>query len=45
MFLASLFWSKEDMLSVIDCLTFDAVKGFVHQVSVLNNFFDILAPI
>jgi hypothetical protein len=36
MFLASQFWSKQDMISVLDHLTFEAVQEFVKQVMIYS---------
>jgi insulysin len=42
MFLSTLFWSKQDMISVIDYLTFEAVRGFVDQLDSFGIFIEVL---
>ena len=42
MFLATLFWSKQDMLSVLDYLTFDSVRCFVDKLNSFGIFIEVL---
>ena len=42
MHLASQFWSKQDTISALDCLTFDAMKDFVKELNSFGIFIELL---